>query len=868
MSYASPGRRFVLNLVLLTGIAFRINAQDQIIYSDTALSNGWNDWSYFGNRDFANTAFFHSGSSSIAFTLTSAWGGLSLEHNNINSAFYTNLTFWVNGGSTGGQLLQVYAEAPLGTNHANVLLSALPTNSWKQITLSLASLGVANVTNFSRFTIQDRTGGVQPTFYVDDIALVTNGTPLPAISLTSPADGSSYPAPASISLAASVTPNGHTITKVQFYNNGSTLLNEDTNSPYSFSWTNVGIGTYSLTARLVYDAGTTLDSGAANVTVTGTTNLTINVDAQASRHAISPLIYGVAFASAAELSDLNFTLNRSGGNNETRYNWQLNAHNIDFDWYFESVSDGPATPGAATDDFITASKAGGAQPMVTIPMIEWAAKLGSGRSTIGSYSTTKYGAQQSSDPYNSQWGNGKTPAGVAITTNDPNDANYPVDVTFQQGYVQHLMTTWGNSTNGGVKYYFMDNEHSIWFSTHQDIHPIGPSMEEIRDKMFNYAGMVKSNDPNATVLGPEEFGWSGYLYSGYDLWYTGLHGYSVFPDRVAHGNMDYMPWLLGQFYQRDTANGQRLLDYFTLHCYPEDNNVAGNAVDTNTQLLRNRLTRKFWDPTYIDETWIGSQSPPYNIVKLIPRMKGWVANYPGTKIGVTEYNWGAEGHINGATAQADIMGIFGRENLDLATRWTTPTNTSPTYKAMKMYRNYDGSKSAFGDISVSAGQPDPNSYGAYAAQRSSDGTMTVMVINKQLNAAAALTINFANFTPAGTAQVWQLTAANTISHLSDVSLTGNTLSYTVPIQSVTLFVLPAGTVVPPPPQLTGAAIPSPGTFTFMLTNGVAGQRYVIQSSTDLSSWTPVQTNTLTGTTNGYLFPVPDVQHFYRAQWQP
>ena len=58
---------------------------------------------------------------------------------------------------------------------------------------------------------------------------------------------------------------------------------------------------------------------------------------------------------------------------------------------------------------------------------------------------------------------------------------------------------------------------------------------------------------------------------------------------------------------------------------------------------------------------------------LIPRMKNWVATYyPGTKIGITEYNWGAEGHINGATAQADILGIFGREGLDLATRWTTP----------------------------------------------------------------------------------------------------------------------------------------------------------------------------------------------------
>ena len=83
-------------------------------------------------------------------------------------------------------------------------------------------------------------------------------------------------------------------------------------------------------------------------------------------------------------------------------------------------------------------------------------------------------------------------------------------------------------------------------------------------------------------------------------------------------------------------------------------------------------------------------------------MKSWVNTYyPGTKIGITEYNWGAEGHMNGATTQADIWGIFGREGLDLANRWTTPATGSPTYLAMKMYRNYDGSDSAFGETSVS-----------------------------------------------------------------------------------------------------------------------------------------------------------------------
>src|SRR5204863_8529155 len=123
-----------------------------------------------------------------------------------------------------------------------------------------------------------------------------------------------------------------------------------------------------------------------------------------------------------------------------------------------------------------------------------------------------------------------------------------------------------------------------------------------------------------------------------------------------------------------------------------------NDVTSAMQLRRNRSTRSLWDPNYVDETWINDK------VKLIPRLRGWAnANYyADTPIGITEYNWGAEGSINGATAQADIYGIFGREGLDIGARWTTPDTTTPTYKAMKMYRNYDANGSGFGETSVQA----------------------------------------------------------------------------------------------------------------------------------------------------------------------
>ena len=314
-----------------------------------------------------------------------------------------------------------------------------------------------------------------------------------------------------------------------------------------------------------------------------------------------------------------------------------------------------------------------------------------------------------------------------MTGNDPNDANVPSNAAFQRGWVQHLVNRWGTAASGGLQHYILDNEPSIWHATHRDVHPAGATMDEVRDKIVEYGGTIKAIDPSALVSGPEEWGWSGYFYSGYDQQYGSAHGWSVLPDRNNHGGADYLPWLLDQLRQQHTASGRRLLDVFTVHYYPQGGEFSDD-VSSAMQQRRNRSTRSLWDPNYVDETWINDR------VRLIPRLRGWVdAYYPGTSIGITEYNWGAENHINGATTQADVLGIFGREGLDMAARWATPAAGTPTYKAMKMYRNYDGSKSAFGETSVAAAAPNPDAISAFAAQRTSDGAVTVMVISKQLS---------------------------------------------------------------------------------------------------------------------------------------
>ena len=197
-----------------------------------------------------------------------------------------------------------------------------------------------------------------------------------------------------------------------------------------------------------------------------------------------------------------------------------------------------------------------------------------------------------------------------------------------------------------------------------------------------------------------------------------------------------------------------MLDYLTLHYYPQGGEFS-NDTSAAMCLRRNRSTRALWDIGYRDESWIN------DTVRLIPRMKDLIKrNYPGTKTGITEYCWGADGHINGATTQADILGIFGREALDLACRWVAPSEGSITWKAMQLFRNAGGSGLGFGDGSVAAIVPNPDDLSAFSAIDRATGHLTVMVINKT---ASDKQVRFAvsGFRP-GIVRRWTLLSDNTI----------------------------------------------------------------------------------------------------------
>ncbi len=568
----------------------------------------------------------------------------------------------------------------------------------------------------------------------------------------------------------------------------------------------------------------------------------LSVDANAARHAISPDVYGINFywdlsnasdakAAAQAALDIRATARRWGGNGTSTYHWKLDVQNIDADWFYEvlpdtSVNAAKLPEGSSFNQFADQVRLSGGKIVGTVPVLGWLPKA---RAEMCSFDIRKYGNQCKVDPYaqyhTAKCGNGiaydaacgdssvtdgKAPKNPVYIKNDPTDAYATADENLQADWVRYAISRYGKSNQGGVAIWSLDNEPIWWDNTHRDIHPDPYTYDELLTLDTRYAAAIKAADPTAMVAGPVGDNWASLWFSKADILAGQARGsyWSNPVDRNAHGGVAFLPWYLQQMQNYERQHGVRILDYLDQHAYLAPSNVgfasAGNAA---TQALRLQSTRVFWDPAYVvtGDYWIkdvennGVPVAP----RFIPRLREMVAqNYPGTKIALTEYNWGALDNVNGALAQADLLGIFGREGLDAATLWGPPKPTDPGAFAFKIYRNYDGIGGTFGETSVKAASADQGQVAIYAALRS-DSNLTLMVINKTGNDVTT-PLSIANFQAAGIANVWRYSAAQpgTIAAQPDVAVSANTISGVFPANSITLLVVPPSTLPVERPSVT------------------------------------------------------------------
>ncbi len=523
----------------------------------------------------------------------------------------------------------------------------------------------------------------------------------------------------------------------------------------------------------------------------------LTVDASSGRHSISPDIYGMNLygLDSSLAQELNTSVQRWGGNNTSRYNWNVDSSNAGDNYYYNGGGDGVymgganpgqgnGVPGAAVDRFVNSAQAQGSKSMVTVPMVPYINKTSDPNC---SYPQSLYPNQQSFITLSNGLvcGNGHDANGNNIPDTNIDLNNIANSPDYQKAWIQHLVDTHGTTANGGVNIYELDNEPSIWYLTHYDIHPNHTGYDELTNASIAYAATVKAVDPSALTDGPADFGWLGYT--------GGLA--PAGDDSIAHGNLMLGQYYLQQMYANQQQSGVRLLDYFDEHYYPSNNGsclALCPAGDATTQQQRLDSTRSLWDPNYVDNSWIGAQ---YGAIRLLPRFHDWINQYdPGTKLAISEYNFGGLESINGALTQADVLGIFGREQVDLATIWGPPTSSQPGAYAFRMYRNYDGNGSQYGDTWINSSSSDQSQLSIYGAQRSSDGALTLMVINKTGNdLTSALSLSGAN--AAANAQVFTYDSSNlnAIVRQPDQPVNSDGFTRTYPANSISLVVIPNNT---------------------------------------------------------------------------
>lgn len=508
------------------------------------------------------------------------------------------------------------------------------------------------------------------------------------------------------------------------------------------------------------------------------------IDPTQAQVAISPTIYG---ANQVDGSSVTFPAWRSGGNRLTGYNWENNFSNAGSDWQHSSdtyLCDDDvacAEPGATVTLFVEAAHSDGAYPLVTLQM--------------AGYVAADDGGTVTEEAPSSRWEEVVARKGSAFsTTPDPSDG-----FVYMDELVAFLVGRYGAASEGGIAGYALDNEPDLWSSTHPFIHPEPVGAVELVERSVELASAVKAVDPGAEVFGFVSYGYSGFV-SLQDA-----------PDwESVRGNYDwYVQYYLAQMAAAAGARGSRLLDVIDLHYYSEarGNNVRVQEGTTQNAGARVQSTRSLWDASYGyseadpeagENSWILEWGDP---IELIPRVKRYIRDlYPDTKLAITEYDFGAAEHVSGGIAQADALGIFGREGVYFAARWGDPG--SYTDAAYQLYLDYDGQGSHFGDVSVSATSSDVVKVPVYASvDRENPNRLHVVLINRDLAANQTASVTIAGSSTYGSGHVWGFDGSGaSLADRGAVTVTDNAFSLDLPALSALHVVL----TTEDPPPIVGA----------------------------------------------------------------
>jgi hypothetical protein len=513
-----------------------------------------------------------------------------------------------------------------------------------------------------------------------------------------------------------------------------------------------------------------------------TVNFTVIINI--STTPISPYIYG---ANPEFTANENLGSRRLGGNRLTGYNWENNASHAGTDWnnynddYMASGLLNPNDPGAALAAFHNDALSVGAYSAITLQMAGYVARDKSGTSVTKAQTAPS-----------SRWDRVQFVKGNTFSLQpDLTDG-----IVYMDECVNFLVSTFGAAnTSNGVKGYILDNEPALWPSTHPRIHRDTTTCAEVLQKGIALSLAVKNIDPSAEIFGPALYGFGAYTdFQGATDW-----------DSVSNGKgYDwFIDYYLDEMKKAGTTNGKRLLDVLDVHWYPEaygDSRITDSGANSaNDKAARLQAPRTLWDSNYGysasnpavgENSWISQSFSNY--LPLIPRIQASINNYyPGTKLSFTEFTYGGENDITGGIATSDVLGIFGKYGVYFATFWPGNNDRSYVQAAYRIFRNYDGQKSTFGDASTPAYTSDSVHTSIYSSVKTGTNEIHLIAINKNLSSGKAANFTLQHNKSVLSGNVWVLDNSNTqIKNAGSIaSIQDNSFSYTMPAGSVSHIVL-------------------------------------------------------------------------------
>jgi len=483
------------------------------------------------------------------------------------------------------------------------------------------------------------------------------------------------------------------------------------------------------------------------------------------RSPISPFVYGINHPDW-DKQGWTPTLTRAGGNRLTAYNWETNASNAGSDWHHQNDNlMGTDVPGEPIRKGVAASHEHGASIVVTIP-------------TIGRVAADKNGGgdvKQTPDYLNKRF----LPS---LSKKDGPFADSP-DLAdgkvYQDEFVAWLEKKFPKAREDARRtiFYALDNEPDLWPHTHARIHPDPVRFDEVARVNVEYASMVKRVAPKALVFGFVSYGW---------------HGFTTLQNAPDRNGRDFTDFFLQEMSAAEKKAGKRLVDVLDIHWYPEarggNQRVTEDVSSPEVAKARIQANRSLWDPTYKESSWISQAAG--GAIRLLPRMREKIEkNYPGTKLAITEYYFGGGDHISGALAQADGLGLFGREGVFAATLWHLGrTKDTFIHAAFAMFRNYDGAGGSFGDTGLGVSGGDPARASLYASV--DDKKRPVLVLLNKTEGPLPVRLELKDLPSFKSAALYRLTSAEPKPAAQpDMTVSGTAMELELPPLSISTVVL-------------------------------------------------------------------------------